>query len=136
MLITILIYNFFELAYVSGESMLPTCEEGDILLVKKWKEPKRDDIVTAYIEELDCVVVKRVIGIGGDRICVAGDAIYRNGILLKKYEDCENCNSRTYEIDIPEGCVFLLGDNWKHSTDSRSFGCVAMKEIRGVVVEI
>lgn len=49
-LLLLVVHIFFELSYVSGESMAPTFENGDILLVKKWAVPHNGDIVTAYIE--------------------------------------------------------------------------------------
>lgn len=133
-LLVAVIHMFFELAYVSGESMLPTFEDGEILLVKKWAVPQNEDVVTAYIEELGYVVVKRVIGVEGDSIRITSDAIYRNGEILQKFTDCE-IENKAYEVNIPEGYVFLMGDNWEHSIDSRNFGCVSTDDIRGVVVK-
>ena len=51
-LIMLLFQCFFEVAYVNGKSMEPTFQNGDALLLKKWGVPKKDDIITAYIEEL------------------------------------------------------------------------------------
>ena len=46
--------------------MEPTFQNGDALLLKKWGVPKKDDIIIAYIEELDLMVVKRILAIEGD----------------------------------------------------------------------
>lgn len=126
---------FVEITFVSGKSMSPTFETGDILLVKKWAIPQNEDIVTAYIKELDIVVVKRVIGSEGDRIRIAESAIYRNEKLLKRFIGYERQDHNTIELTVPKGYVFLLGDNWKISIDSRDFGCVPIDAIKGVVVK-
>lgn len=134
-LLLLVVHIFFELSYVSGESMAPTFENGDILLVKKWAAPHNGDIVTAYIEELDYVVVKRVIGMEGDHILVTSHAMYRNEELLQEFSDDKEDDNKVYETIVPEGHVFLMGDNWAHSLDSRSFGCIPIEAVRGVVLE-
>lgn len=134
-LLLLVVHIFFELSYVSGESMAPTFENGDILLVKKWAAPKNGYIVTAYIEELDYVVVKRVIGMEGDRILITLHAMYRNGELLQEFTDGKEDDNKVYEMIVPDGYVFLMGDNWEHSLDSRSFGCIPTEAVRGVVLK-
>ncbi|MDD7050925.1 MAG: signal peptidase I [Lachnospiraceae bacterium] len=134
-LLLLVVHIFFELSYVSGESMAPTFENGDILLVKKWAAPHNGDIVTAYIEELDYIVVKRVIGMEGDHILVTSHAMYRNEELLQEFSDDKEDDNKVYETIVPEGHVFLMGDNWAHSLDSRSFGCIPIEAVRGVVLE-
>lgn len=134
-LLLLVVHIFFELSYVSGESMAPTFENGDILLVKKWAAPHNGDIVTAYIEELDYIVVKRVIGMEGDHILVTSHAMYRNEELLQEFSDDKEDDNKVYETIVPEGHVFLMGDNWAHSLDSRSFGCIPIEAVRGGVLE-
>lgn len=50
--------------------MEPTFQNGDALLLKKWGVPKKDDIIIAYIEELDLMVVKRILAIEGDVVSI------------------------------------------------------------------
>ena len=50
--------------------MEPTFQNGDALLLKKWGVPKKDDIIIAYIEELDLMVVKRIQAIEGDVVSI------------------------------------------------------------------
>lgn len=82
-LIMLLFQCFFEVAYVNGKSMEPTFQNGDALLLKKWGVPKKDDIITAYIEELDLMVVKRILAIEGDVVSIDESGVYVNGKKLR-----------------------------------------------------
>ena len=59
--------------------MEPTFQNGDALLLKKWGVPKKDDIIIAYIEELDLMVVKRILAIEGDVVSIDESGVYVNG---------------------------------------------------------
>lgn len=134
-LIAAVTYRFFELSYVTGNSMEPTYKNGDILLVCKWRSPKSGDIVTAYINDLERVVVKRVVGKPGDWIRYTTKGIYRNGEPVQTDRNPKKQETELCEVFIPEGYIFLLGDNWKHSFDSRNFGCIPIDAVRGVVIK-
>jgi len=122
---------FFGIAYVSGASMEPAFQEGDILLLKKWGVPGNGEIVTAYIEELDRTVVKRVLAVGGDHITIARDGICLNG---KKVMEAVSGGQEEQEIFLSPGQYFLIGDNQEISLDSRIFGCIEEKDVYGTVV--
>lgn len=119
---------FLGIAYVTGESMQPTYENGDIILFKKWAAPRKGDIVTAYIDEIDAVVIKRVFATEGDHLKFAQNAVYING------EYMEIKNTEVTEITVPANHYFLIGDNGAYSQDSRNFGCVGKSSIQGIVI--
>ena len=111
---------------VDGESMLPTLQDGERLLISSLPyEPSYGDIIiidqyTEYGEPL----VKRVIGIGGDTIDIDFQAgvVYRNGEPLDEPYTAEPTylqESVTFPVTVPQGCLFVMGDNRNHSTDSR-----------------
>ena len=83
--------------------------------------------------------IKRIIGVAGDHIEIKDNIVYLNGKILKEdYIDDEvQTNLGTYgvfsDVVVPEGYVFVLGDNREHSTDSRCFGCVPVTKIEGKV---
>ena len=116
-------------ATVHGSSMYPTLEDGDSLLISKlFYEPKQGDIVVIPHPNMtpdEPALIKRVIALGGQTVDIdfeTGD-IWVDGQLL----DEPYINEPTYEqqdfegpLTVPEGEVFVLGDNRNHSSDSRS----------------
>ncbi|MBQ3089680.1 MAG: signal peptidase I [Oscillospiraceae bacterium] len=130
--VTILIFHFLtQLVVVVGSSMYPTLHEDDLLIA--WRagyEPRQGDIVvlhkeTEYIKE---TVVKRIIATGGQTVEIDYDenAVYVDGVRLdepylnREDEDVMIPKGDVKSIDIPEGSVFVMGDNRNRSTDSRS----------------
>ena len=112
-LIAAVTYRFFELSYVTGNSMEPTYKNGDILLVCKWRSPKSGDIVTAYINDLERVVVKRVVGKPGDWIRYTTKGIYRNGEPVQtdrnpKKQETELCVIFIPSFSYKTSCVSAI----------------------------
>ena len=130
-LVLMLFRTFFGIAYVSGESMEPVFREGDIILFRKWGAPEKGDIVTAYIEDLDCMVVKRIMATEGDRITIHQDKFFLNGKEIAKVAagkpDCS-------KIHLPPDQYFLIGDNQDVSLDSRTFGYIGRDAVYGIVI--
>jgi len=129
--------GFFDIAYVSGESMEPVFYEGDILLLKKWGSPEKGDIVTAYVEGLNRLVVKRVLAAEGDSVAVNDGGIYLNGIRIGRDGNKELTGAgikEGQEFILPPGQYFLIGENQEVSLDSRAFGCIGKSAVRGTVV--
>ncbi|MBQ2916742.1 MAG: signal peptidase I [Clostridia bacterium] len=81
--------------------------------------------------------IKRVIGIAGDHIKIEEGNVYLNGEKLEETylrEGITTQGGAFTDIIVPEGCVFVMGDNRPHSTDSRSFGCIPVERIESKVL--
>lgn len=81
--------------------------------------------------------IKRVIGVAGDQILIDNGKVYVNGQELQEsYLQDGVQTERTglvYDITVPEGYVFAMGDNRKSSVDCREFGCIPIKKIESKV---
>lgn len=82
--------------------------------------------------------IKRVIGVAGDHVLIENGKVYLNGEELKEEYLREGLKTeRTgmyYDITVPEGYVFAMGDNRPGSQDCREFGCVPIKKIESKVL--
>jgi signal peptidase I len=127
-----------EAFYIPSESMVPTLRVGDRVLVNKFiyrfTEPQRGDIVVfESVEGGREDLIKRVVGVPGDEISVRRGRLFVNGepererYVNKKYPD----SSSSAPTTVPEGHVFVMGDNRANSRDSRYFGAVPKKKIEG-----
>lgn len=80
--------------------------------------------------------IKRVIGIEGDHIKIEDGKVYLNGEELQEdyvAEGAVTLSDRYVDITVPEGYIFVMGDNREHSTDSRSFGCIPLEKVESKV---
>ena len=124
---------------IIGQSMENTCHDGDFVILWEWNyEPQRGDIVVANSDNvLNENLIKRVIGVGGDHIEISGGVLKVNGeVQSEPYIKEQSWGEEGWNVDIvvPEGEVFLMGDNRNHSTDSRVIGTIPTKDIIGKVV--
>ena len=143
-LVLVLIFSFFfRIIQVDGSSMVPTLVNGDKLIV--WGAgytPQRGDVVivdsyTSYGKPL----VKRVIAKGGDVVNIdyqAGTVSVNGEVLQEAYiaEPTYLGYDVTFPYTVPEGTVFVMGDNRNQSLDSRStyVGCIDERDILGRVL--
>ena len=127
-----------EAFWIPSGSMIPTLEIGDRVLVNKFiyrfTEPERGDIIVfESVEGGGEDLIKRVVGVPGDKISVRGGRLLVNGerqrepYVYKKYPD----RSSSAPTTVPEDHVFVMGDNRANSRDSRYFGTVPEKKIEG-----
>jgi len=142
-------YFLFTPIVVDGESMMPTLKDGDKMIVNKigyrFGEPKRFDIVVFHAPE-GKDYIKRVIGLPGEHIEYKDDQLYINGEpvdepYLDEYKSQLTEGQLTQDftlqdIDpnmdvIPEGYVFVMGDNRRYSKDSRHIGVISEDDIIG-----
>lgn len=122
---------------VSGSSMDTTLKDGQIMLLDKisyrFEEIKRFDIVV--IKENDSYIIKRVIGLPGEKLLYKDDVLYINDKETKenfKNQKTEDFNIKDLGYEkIPNDCYFVLGDNRKVSLDSRLIGCIKKEDILG-----
>ena len=115
-----------QLAYVPSGSMETTIPTKSLLV--GWRlpylvsdpAPQRGSIVTFWDEEMGHVLVKRVVGLPGETVSFEGGDVYIDGAQLgEDYlpEGVETLCDKTFQV--PEGCVFVMGDNREWSKDSR-----------------
>lgn len=127
---------------VDGSSMNPTLYNGERILIATFLQPDYDDVVIidSYIP-YGKPLVKRVIGKAGDVIDIDFDSgvVYRNGEALDEPYTAEptwTYESVDFPITVPEGCLFIMGDNRNNSKDSRDeeIGCVDSRDVLGVAL--
>lgn len=115
-----------QLAFVPSGSMENTIPTNSLLL--SWQmpylvsdpQPQRGDVVTFWNQEMNKLLVKRVIGLPGEEITFSGGYVYVDGVLLEEdYLPQQGITKSDKTFVVPEGCLFMLGDNRTSSTDSR-----------------
>jgi len=126
-----------EVFYIPTESMVPTLEVSDRVVVNKliylFSVPQRGDIVVFESPDGEMDLVKRVVGVPGDSIEVVGGSLYVNEERWEEsYLNYELPDTSDYgPITVPEGRVFAMGDNRADSADSRYIGPVPLEYIEG-----
>lgn len=105
----------------------------------KKKIPERSEVIVCKIdlEGEERTVIKRVIGLPGEKVSFKNDKVYINGNELKEdYIDTRTEPQDKNEFELKDDEVFVLGDNRTHSYDSRFVGPIKLKSIIGSVVKI
>lgn len=151
-MIILLLLNTFvvKLAIVDGRSMYPTLHDNQLMLVlRPGYEPSAGDVVVIHTGKGSFnrdYIVKRVIATEGQSVTIDYDLnlVSREGVVLSEpylnYEEEDPLQPRddraVVTYTVPEGCVFVMGDNRNHSADSRSdkYGMIGKNKIVGKVV--
>lgn len=129
----IVVVSLFGISYTSGNSMYPTVENDEVLIINRFIEPKHGDIVNIWSDILEKDLCKRVIGLEGDTIEIVDGVVYRNGEELDEPFN-EDTSTNMEEFTVGKDEVFVMGDNRNNSTDSRDLGCMPTKNIKGVCI--
>lgn len=138
----------FSIARVEGRSMLETLKPDDRLIVSQlFYTPKDGDIVIINSEELEKKIVKRVIATEGQTLELNEGKVYVDGKELEEGYLSETNAGKTWtftsrddlisegkKITIPEGKLFVMGDNRIESKDSRLIGFIDNDEVVGKVI--
>ena len=121
-----------------GSSMEPTMGDGEIVLMNRFAAmqghyEKGDIVMFHYFDaEGDKTVVKRIIAMEGDTIRILEDGVEVNGSLLEEpYVSGETTG--LVDMTVPQGTVFLMGDNRETSFDSRNMGAIPCEDLKGKV---
>lgn len=118
---------------VDGDSMNKTFKNGDILILYKLSKIKRFDVIVLHEEKDNEKIIKRVIGMPGDTVAIKDGEIYINDEKIDD-EYAYGMTSDYDRITLKSDEYFILGDNRLISKDSRYFGPVKEKEIKGKVI--
>lgn len=163
-LIAVVVRTLIVQAYkIPSPSMVPTLLVGDHLLVNKFiygvkipllrrtiipvTDPKRGDIIVfIYPQDRSKDFIKRVIGVGGDKIEIRNKKIWIND---RPYQDAVGIYSDPVSypaivqprdnfgpVTVPKNALFVMGDNRDQSLDSRFWGFVKLKDVEGKAVVI
>jgi signal peptidase I len=152
-LIALFIRAFIVQAFkIPSSSMEPTLLVGDYLLVNKFiygvrvpytdikffefKKPKRGDIIVfVFPKDRKKDFIKRVIGTGGEKVTILHNKIYIDDKLIDDpwgHFTIPRSSIEDYgPVKVPEGSLFVMGDNRDNSQDSRFWGFVKTKEVKG-----
>lgn len=146
MLVIIIFTFFFRIVLVDGDSMNDTLINNDRLIMTHINyTPEKGDIVVINSTALNKTIIKRVIGTSGDTVTID----YNNNAVLVNGEKISNEHNKeimvdtglfdrtymtemgVYEYTVPEGSLFVMGDNRNNSKDSRFIGSVEEDTVLG-----
>lgn len=140
--VTLCRHYIFSPTTVNGESMEPTFKDENKVMISKLSHIKHFDIIVFHspLTE-DETFIKRVIGLPGDEVRMKDDILYINGIkyeepyLVRNKEEIGDFGHLTenFTVEVPEGSLFVMGDNRRNSDDSRLFGPIDETSVIGVV---
>ena len=118
---------------VQGSSMNPTYRSGEYVSAFTGVNLDRGRVVLA-LDDDGVRVIKRVIAMEGDTVEIHNGSVILNGSVLEEPYAAEHEHVQCIpEITVPEGCVYILGDNRDRSTDSRVYGCISVENILAVI---
>lgn len=137
--IVLILYFFAWPVTIEGESMSPTFLDGDKVVTSRLLTMTGKytigDVVVFHMIDVDGErdVIKRVIGMAGDKIEIKDGVVYRNDEQISE-EYITDVTEGEVSLTIPKGGLFVLGDNRKYSYDSRKMGIVSESELKGKVI--
>ncbi len=137
--IVIVVTMFIKPTIVKETSMQPTLYENNYLLVNKqayrFGDEERGDIIVFHSDLEDKeLLIKRIIGLPGDVITIDQGKVFLNGTEMQEDYTLEGVTpGQLIDFTVPEGQLFVMGDNRRVSIDSRSeeVGCVDEDDVMG-----
>ncbi|OUK04689.1 signal peptidase I [Lactococcus petauri] len=140
-LLLFVLLQFYGIRTIEGDSMKPLLNDKAIIVLEKHPSTlKRQDIIAFNVPQMaNKEFVKRIIALPGDTVYATQGKLYVNNRLSStNYTEPVTEDFTLKEISgretVPEGKLFVLGDNRSHSTDSRNYGFVDQKEVKGRVL--
>lgn len=135
LLMLFIVFYFFRLTAIVGESMEPTLLNGErgIVILNRFDiySPSRNDIVLVRKSTYDNkVLIKRVVGLPGDVIEIKDNQLFLNSVLYEEPYIKEEMYTLDLKVELGENEIFVLGDNRNNSVDSRlpNIGVVKVDE--------
>lgn len=112
--------HLYTVFIVNGESMSPTLNDKDVVVLKNQEHPTRDSLVIfeKTVNNTQKKMIKRVIGLPHDTLSVENNTLKLNGIKINT-----TCSHPNLHESIPEGTLLVKGDNQDNSHDSISILC-------------
>lgn len=117
----------FKLIIISGQSMAPTYDSGQLVIMQYNKSVERDDVIVFTRDNKD--YIKRIVAMPQDYVEQKDGYLFINGI--KTYYTSEK-NEKIIKLDEDE--FYVVGDNFENSNDSRYFGAVNYEQICGKII--
>lgn len=135
-------WTLFAVIHVAGDSMAPTLHDDDrVLMTRGYSSPAAGDIVGFTLVSQsgrEDPLIKRVVAVPGDTVEVVGDTVYVNGDLSAVAPGARvgAATRPRLNLVVPDGTVFVLGDNRPTALDSRHFGPVPLEMVEGKGIAI
>lgn len=122
---------FFKIYFVKGDSMSPTLKEGHAVLLLRnvdYDDLQVGDLIVFHSDEYgDCI--KRIAAVSGDSIKQKNSELYINNVLKYQY-----ATDKKAEYLVGDDELYVLGDNFYNSIDSREIGPIAYSAVVGKIV--
>ena len=125
-------------SFVSGKSMYPTFDEGDLVAYTRLGDTYQVGDVVSVKMPSGVYYIKRVVATGGDTIDIHDGSLYINGQkeqgnYINGITETQDEGIMEYPYTLKEGEYFVCGDNREVSLDSRTFGAVGSHQIKGKI---
>lgn len=141
MLITLYIsMHWYQLVLIRGDSMLPTYHNMQLVLMDRHSEDYTyDDVIAFWCDDLNSVLIKRIVACPGDEVFIREGKLYVNGDVSNIFPQeylFEYAGIADNPVQLTADQYFVIGDNIEKSKDSRypAVGCVSADSVIGKVI--
>ena len=131
---------FYQLMLIQGDSMLPTYHNLSMVIVDKTdRDFCADDVIAFKCDNVKGVLVKRIVAVSGDTVCIKDNKLYVNDRIseITSADRIKYAGTAEKNILLGDGEYFVLGDNYDESVDSRyeEVGIVQEDNIIGKIIK-
>lgn len=140
LVLTLLTKQFITQVYaISGRSMEPTLHDGEMVMIHKLSPSligldRGDLVIFRAPKDANKDLIKRVVALPGDTVEILDNELFVNGELVFEEYILQDAYSRDEDrLTVPPDQIYVLGDNRPQSQDSRQFGPVPLRSVRGEV---
>lgn len=131
---------WYQLVLIRGDSMLPAYHNMQMVLIDRHsRDYTYGDVIAFWCNDLDTVLIKRIVACPGDEVLIRDGTLYVNGDISIVFsgEYCfEYAGIADDSVPLAVGQYFVIGDNIEKSKDSRypEVGCVSADSVKGKVI--